>query len=153
MQLSKNLTLEEVIKSNTAKRLNIDNTPTEEHLYNLQILAERLFQPIRNHFDVPIYISSGYRSRELNKALKGSKTSFHVKGMAIDIDQAGRGVITNKEIFYFIKDNLEFSELIWEFGGDQPDWVHVAYNENALDAEVLRSYKESGVTKYEYFKI
>lgn len=127
MQLSKNLTLAEVTRSNTAKRLGISNEPTKEHLYNLVDLAVNVFQPIREHFNAPIYISSGYRSEALNKAIKGSSTSQHCKGQAIDIDMDGTS-ITNKQVFDFIKDNLEFDQLIYEFGTkESPDWVHVSY--------------------------
>ena len=128
MKLSKNLSLDEVIYSRTALRRDIDNTPTKEHIENLKYVAEKIFQPIREHFGVPIYVSSGYRSKDLNEAIGGSPRSFHSHGMALDLDQDGRNKgVSNADVFYFIKDNLQFTELIWEFGDDNnPNWVHVA---------------------------
>lgn len=128
MKLSKNLSLSEVIYSQTAIRRDIDNSPTNTHIENLKYLAEKVFQPIREHFGVPIYISSGYRSQALNEAIGGSKTSFHSHGMALDLDQDGRNRgVSNADVFYYIKDNLQFTELIWEFGDENnPNWVHVA---------------------------
>ena len=115
MKLSENLELAEMIRSESAKRLGIDNKPTAEHLHNMQLLAFYVFQPIRNHFKRPIHISSGYRSEALNKAVGGSRTSQHSTGQAMDIDMDGTE-ITNKQIFDFIKDNLDFDQLLWEFG-------------------------------------
>jgi zinc D-Ala-D-Ala carboxypeptidase len=128
MKLSKNLELSEAIRSETAKRIGISNMPTDEHIENLKVIAQKIFQPIRDHFKQPIRISSGYRSKELNYALKGaSKTSQHMTGEALDIDNDGT-IISNLEIFQFIKDNLEFDTLIWEYGNDKsPDWIHVSY--------------------------
>jgi len=128
MKLSKNLSLSEVIYSQTAIRRDIDNNPTEAHIENLKYVAEKVFQPIREHFGVPIYISSGYRSKALNEAIGGSQTSFHSHGMALDLDQDGRNKgVSNADVFYYIKNNLPFTELIWEFGDEtNPNWVHVA---------------------------
>jgi len=147
MQLSKNLSLAEVVRSESAKRRGIKNMPTPEHLENLKKLAEKIFQPIRDHFGVPIHISSGYRSKELNAAIGGSATSQHCKGEALDIDMDGTSV-TNKQVFEFIKDNLPFDQLIWEFGdNNNPDWVHVSYGSRNRK-EILRAVKVDGVTKY-----
>ena len=151
MKLSNNLSLAEVIKSNTAIRRGIDNTPTDLHIANLRYLAENVFQPIREHFGSAIYVSSGYRSKALNEAIGGSQRSFHSHGMALDLDQDGRSnSVTNTDIFYYIKDNLPFSELIWEFGDEnKPDWVHVAIakgRENEKNAKI--AYRENGKTKY-----
>ena len=156
MKLSKHLSLKEVIKSNTATRKGIDNTPTDEHLYNLKRLAEEIFEPIRTHFNVPIGVSSGYRSIALNKAIGGSKTSQHSKGEALDLDADIYGKITNKQIFDFIKDNLVFDELIWEFGDDNnPDWVHVSYTNELRPnrKEILRAKKINGKTVYVRFRV
>ena len=110
MKLSKNLSLSEVIKSNTAIRKGIDNTPTNAHIENLKYLAEKVFQPIREHLGSAIFVSSGYRSKALNEAIGGSQRSFHSHGMALDLDQDGRNnSVTNTDIFYYIKDNLPFS--------------------------------------------
>lgn len=153
MQLSKNLTLAEVIRSETAKRKGISNMPTPEHIENFKRLAEKVFQPIRDHFGVPIHISSGYRSVALNKAIKGSSTSQHCSGEAIDIDMDTTS-ITNKQIFDYIKDNLEFDQLIWEFGTDtNPDWVHVSYESTGRQRkEILKARKSGNRTTYVPFK-
>ena len=140
MKLSQNLSLNEVTKSNTAMRRGIDNTPSEEHLKNLKYVAEKVFQPIREHFGVPIYISSGYRSPELNEAIGGSPRSFHSHGMALDLVQDGRNKgVSNADVFYFIKDNLPFTELIWEFGDENnPNWVHVAIAPGREDEKKIK---------------
>jgi zinc D-Ala-D-Ala carboxypeptidase len=153
MQLSKNLVLAEVIRSETAKRKGISNIPTPEHIENFKKLAENVFQPIRDHFGVPIHISSGYRSKALNKAIGGSLTSQHCQGEAIDIDMDGTS-ITNKQIFDFIKDNLVFDQMIWEFGTDKnPDWVHVSYESTGKQRkQILKAVKIKGKTSYLPYK-
>jgi hypothetical protein len=111
-------------------------------------LAENIFEPIREHFGVPIHISSGYRSKELNAAIGGSATSDHCVGSAIDIDQENSS-ITNNQVFNFIKDNLKFKQLIAEFPvNGQLSWVHVAYNENNLKNQILVAKKVNGKTVY-----
>lgn len=160
MKLSKNLTLEEVIKSNTAKRKGIDNSPSTEHKMNLISLANYVFQPIRDHFGEPIFISSGYRSAALNKAIGGSPTSQHSKGQAIDIDNDAVKSPTNLEIFNYIKDNLIFDQLILEFPNKkgEPSWVHVSYVDQDKGGrpnrmEVLVAKKNSkNQTYYEPYK-
>jgi hypothetical protein len=149
MKLSRNLRLVELIRSESAKRLGISNKPTEEHIENMMLLAQKVFEPIRAHFNTPIYISSGYRSAALNKAIKGAASSQHCKGEAIDIDMDGSSVITNKDVFMYIKDNLEFDQLIWEFGDDNnPDWVHVSYTKEGNRKQVLVAFREDKQTKY-----
>lgn len=128
MNLSKNLSLAEVVKSTTARRLGIDNTPDEWVTENLKQVALNIFQPLRDAFKCPIYVSSGYRSAELNTAIGGSKRSQHVEGRALDLDADVFGGCTNSQIFNYIRENLEFDTLIWEFGDeDNPDWVHVSF--------------------------
>ena len=128
MKLSKNLTLREVVKSNTATRKGIDNTPDQWAINNLQAVADHIFQPMRDHFGVPIGVTSGYRCKELNAAIGGSKYSQHMIGEALDIDAHMCGGVTNKELFNYIKDNLEWDQMIWEFGDEEePDWIHVSY--------------------------
>ena len=128
MKLSKNLSLAEVTKSNTANRLGIDNTPDDLVTANLRKTAEHIFQPLRDAFRCPIYVSSGYRSAELNTAIGGSNRSQHVEGRALDLDADVFGRCKNGEIFRWILNNLTFDQLIWEFGDqDNPDWVHVSY--------------------------
>jgi zinc D-Ala-D-Ala carboxypeptidase len=149
MQISKHLSLKEVTKSNTATRLGISNKPTSEHLENLKLIAENVFEPIREHFKKPIGISSGYRSQRLNKAVKGSATSDHCKGQALDIDADIFGGLTNKEIFDFIKDNLEFKQLIWEYGNEKnPNWIHVSFDPNNNKKQVLVTLKGGGYANY-----
>jgi zinc D-Ala-D-Ala carboxypeptidase len=153
MQISKHLSLAEVSRSETAKRKGINNTPSGEHLENFKKLAENIFEPIREHFGVPIHISSGYRSKELNSAIGGSSTSQHCQGEAIDIDMDGTS-ITNAQIFNFIKDNLVFDQMIWEFGTDKnPDWVHVSYESTGKQRkQILKAVKSGGKTSYVPYK-
>ena len=147
MKLSTHLDLSEVIRSDSAKRNGISNMPTEEHIANFMLLAEKIFEPIREHFGVPIRISSGYRSKELNAKIGGSASSQHCKGQAVDIDMDGTS-LTNKQVFDYIKDNLPFDQLIWEFGNeDNPDWVHVSYVPNGRK-QILKAFKMNGTTKY-----
>jgi hypothetical protein len=149
MQLSTNLSLAEVTRSETAKRRGISNMPTAEHIENFKKLAANIFQPIREHFGKPILISSGYRSAELNKAIGGSLSSQHCSGEAIDIDMDGTD-ITNAQIFNYIKDNLNFDQMIWEFGTDaNPDWVHVSFAANRSQRkQILVAKKVNGKTTY-----
>jgi hypothetical protein len=162
MQLSKNLALAEVTRSETAKRKGISNMPTPEHIENFKKLAEKVFQPIRDHFGVPIRISSGYRSAALNKAIGGAgktvngvyiPSSQHCTGEAIDIDMDGT-TITNAQIFNYIKENLEFDQLIWEFGTDtNPDWVHVSYESTGKQRkQILKAKKSGSKTTYVPYK-
>ena len=152
MKLSNNLSVKEVTKSNTAKRFGIDNRPTIEHLQNLKAIALNIFQPARNHFKKPIFVSSGYRSEDLNEKIGGSKTSQHSKGQALDLDAHTFGGLTNKELFDFISEHLEFDQIIWEFGTDEePDWVHVSYVSGGINrGESLKAYKANGITKYKH---
>ena len=149
MKLSKHLDLSEVIRSDSAKRNGISNMPTGEHIANFMLLAEKIFEPIREHFGVPIHISSGYRSKELNAKIGGSATSQHCKGQAVDIDMDGStNGVTNADVFNYIKDNLPFDQLIWEFGNeDNCDWVHVSYVPNGRK-QILKAFKMNGATKY-----
>jgi zinc D-Ala-D-Ala carboxypeptidase len=154
MKLSEHLDLSEVIRSESAKRNGISNMPIESHIRNLKLLAENIFQPIRNNFRCPIHISSAYRSIELNRIVKGSLTSQHCTGEAIDIDMDGTpNGVTNKMIFNYIKDNLEFDQLIWEFGtNDNPDWVHVSYESTGKQRkQVLKAIRNNGKTQYKTY--
>lgn len=155
MKLSKNLSLAEVVRSETAKRLDIDNNPTKEHLDNLKAIAENVFQPIRDHFNCPIHVSSGYRSEDLNRAIRGSKTSLHMQGCALDLDMDFTNV-SNTEVFNYIKDNLEFDTLIWEFNNEDgsPKWVHVSYREGKNRKQVIEAYRDpiTQITKYKPYE-
>ena len=151
MKLSEHLDLAEVTRSETAKRKGISNMPTPEHLENFKKLANNIFEPIRKHFGVPIHISSGYRSKALNTAIGGSLTSQHCFGEAIDIDMDGSSNgVTNKMVFEFIKANLNFDQLIWEFGTkDAPDWVHVSFETTGKQRkQILIAFKNGGKTAY-----
>ena len=146
MKISQHLTLAELIRSESAKRLCISNMPIQEHIENLKGLAENIFEPIRNHFGSPIYISSGYRSQKLNAAIGGSMNSQHSRGMAIDIDMDGTD-IKNSAIFEYAK-TLPFDQLIWEFGTkDNPDWVHISYSP-LNRKQILYATKRNGKTIY-----
>jgi phosphoribosylaminoimidazole-succinocarboxamide synthase len=151
MKISEHLDLVEVTRSETAKRKGISNMPTPEHLENFKKLAQNIFEPIRKHFGVPIHISSGYRSKALNIAIGGSLTSQHCSGEAIDIDMDGSSNgVTNKMVFEFIKANLNFDQLIFEFGTkDAPDWVHVSFESNGKQRkQILRAIKLGGKSTY-----
>ncbi len=149
MNLSDNLSLAEAISSATALRKGIANKPTQQHLLNLKEVALHIFQPCREHFGKPLRVTSGYRSEELNKAIGGSSKSQHSKGEALDM-QSTKGY-TNKELFMFIKDHLNFDQLIGEFPDNVGEfaWVHCSYKKEGNRGEVLIAYKdENNKTKY-----
>jgi hypothetical protein len=150
MKLSDNLSLSEVIESSTAIKHGIDNTPTDEHLRNLEAIAQNVFQPVREHFGKPIYVSSGYRSEALNERIGGSKTSQHSLGQALDLDAHVYGGLTNAQLFAYIEEWIVFDQLIWEFGdGTEPDWIHVSYKKEGNNrGQKLAAYKKDGKTKY-----
>jgi hypothetical protein len=150
--ISKNITYKEATHSTTAKRLGIDNTPNAEQFSNMVYVAENVFQPIREHFGVPIYVSSFFRSEALNSAIRGSSSSTHMKGEAMDLDADVFGKVTNAQIFHYIKDNLEFDQLIWEFGTeDEPAWVHVSLSKGNNRNQILVAKKVEGKTVYEFY--
>jgi hypothetical protein len=130
--------------------------PTEEHIANFKLLAENVFEKIRNNFRCPIHISSGYRSKELNACTKGaSATSQHSTGEAVDLDMDGSANgVTNKMVFNYIKDNLEFDQLIWEFGtNENPDWVHVSYESTGKQRkQILKATRVDGKPHYSPYK-
>ena len=148
-RISKHISYKEAIRSNTALRLNIDNTPDEVSLTNMTGVAHNIFEPLRLWVGGPIKINSFYRCPKLNKAIGGSKRSQHCEGRAIDIDDTF-GYKTNAEMFNYIRDNLNFDQMIWEFGDDNnPAWVHVSFD--SLDGNrgrVLKAIKENGKSKY-----
>ena len=147
--ISKHISYKEGVYSITAIRKGIDNTPNNDQLLKMVSVAEEVFEPLRAYVGGPIKINSFFRCPELNTAIGGSSKSQHCKGQAIDIDDTF-GRMTNAEMYNFIKDNLEFDQIIWEFGDDDnPDWVHVSYvslkdNRNRC----LKAYRENGKTKY-----
>jgi len=156
MKISEHLDLAEVIRSETAKRHGISNMPTPEHIENMKKLADNVFEKVRNHFRCPIHLSSGYRSKELNACTPGaSATSQHSTGEAIDIDMDGSSNgVTNKMVFDYIKENVEFDQLIWEFGTESnPDWVHVSYESTGKQRkQILKAIKVNGKTSYAPYK-
>ncbi len=155
MNLSKHLTLDRVVRSDTAKRLGLDNTPTPAHLENLKAIARLIFEPLRAHFGVDLFVSSGYRSEALNAATPGaSKTSQHSKGEALDLDQDEMHLgVTNREVFDYIRQNLDFDQLIWEFGtDDNPAWVHVSCKVGYNRGQVLVGVRTNGVVSYRPYK-
>lgn len=149
MKLTENLSLAEVIYSATALRKGIVNKPTVTHLINLKEVAKNIFQPCREHFGKPLRVTSGYRSKELNKAIGGSNNSQHSKGEALDM-QSTEGY-TNRELFMYIKDHLSFDQLIGEFPDNVGEfaWVHCSYKTEGNRGEVLIAYKDdNNKTKY-----
>ena len=147
--ISKHISYKEGVYSNTATRRGIDNTPTDDQLYFMEIVPEEVFEPLREWVGGPIKINSFYRSPDLNTAIGGSAMSQHCKGQAMDIDDTF-GYKTNAEMFKWIKENLNFDQMIWEFGNDgNPDWVHISYVSEAKNRNrCLKAYKEKGKTKY-----
>jgi len=149
MEISKHISYKEATKSNTATRLGIDNTPGDYELTNMQTVAEKIFEPLRAFVGGPIKINSFYRCEELNKAIGGSSRSQHCEGRAIDLDDTFTHA-TNAEMFNYIKEHLNFDQLIWEFGtNENPDWVHVSYvSEDQNRNRCLKAEKVNGKTQY-----
>jgi len=150
MKISDHITYAEAIHSQTAKRKGIDNTPNPNQIEAMKLLAEKVFEPLREWVGGPIKVNSFFRSPELNTKIGGSKTSQHCKGQAIDIDDV-YGYKTNSDMYHWIKENLSFDQMIWEFGTDtQPNWVHVSYvSEENNRNRCLKAYKDDmGRTKY-----
>ena len=147
--ISKHISYKEATYSRTATRLNIENKPNKEQLKNMKLIAEEVFEPLRMYVGGPIKINSFFRAPKLNKAIGGSTKSQHCHGQAIDLDDTF-GRATNAEMFNFIREHLDFDQMIWEFGNDDnPDWVHVSYvNEKDNRQRCLLAYKNEGKTKY-----
>ena len=150
MNLSANFKLMELIKSEAATRLDIDNTPSEEQIESLRLLCENILQPVRDHFGKPVKISSGFRCAELNSspAVGGSKTSDHCKGQAVDFEIDG---VSNPELAEWISQNCKYTQLILEFyvqGQSNSGWVHVSYDPNNLKNQELTAVKVAGKTQY-----
>jgi hypothetical protein len=149
--ISKHISWGEAIKSKTAEKKEIENTPGELDVQNMKKLAKNVFEPLREWAKEPIRVNSFYRSVELCEAIGSKSTSQHAKGQAIDIDATGDK--TNAELFEYIKENLDFDQLIWEFGDDDnPDWIHVSYvgvsgNRN----RILKAVKKGKKTNYELY--
>jgi len=149
MKLSANFSLSEMTKSQTAVRKDIDNTPTQEHIDNLKYVAENLLQPIRDHFGKPVAVSSGYRSVELCEAIGSSSKSQHAKGEAADFEISG---IDNKDLGLWIRDNIEYDQLILEFykdGEPNSGWIHCSMVKDGEPRKsTLQAIKIGGKTQY-----
>ena len=147
--ISEHISKKEATFSATATRKGIDNTPGEYELQNMELIAEKVFEPLRKAVNGPIKINSFFRSEELNKAIGGSSRSQHCQGRAMDLDDV-YGYMSNKDMYNYIKNNLDFDQIIWEFGNEEnPNWVHVSYvSEDANRRRCLQAYKENGKTKY-----
>ena len=144
MNLSKHVTLKEFQASGLATLRNLNNEMSESQIASAKLLCENVFEPLRLYLNTPIKISSGFRSVQLNKMIGGSATSQHTKGEAMDLQINAKG-------FNFIKDKLEFDQLIWEFGNDeQPSWVHVSFSSRNRK-QVLKASKKNGKTIYTNF--
>ena len=141
--ISKHISYKEGTNSITAIRRGIDNTPNDEQLDNMVLLAEKVFEPLRAWVGGPIKINSFFRCPQLNKAIGGSAKSQHCHGQAIDIDDT-YGKVANSEMYNYIKKNLDFDQMIWEFGDDDnPAWVHVSYvSEDENRRRCLKAFKD-----------
>jgi len=147
--ISKHISYKEAVYSRTAQRKDIYNHPENNQADNMRLIAKEVFEPLRSWVGGPIKINSFYRSPELNTAIGGSTKSQHCHGQAIDLDDTF-GRATNAEMYKFIKEHLDFDQMIWEFGDDDnPDWVHVSYvSEDKNRNRCLKAYKKNNKTKY-----
>tara|TARA_Y100000401_G_C8313327_1_gene221040 strand:+ start:823 stop:1296 length:474 start_codon:yes stop_codon:yes gene_type:complete len=151
-KISEHISYKEATTSATGLRLGLDNTPNAEQLKCMHEIAEFLFEPLREWVGGPIKITSMFRGRPVNTAIGGSKNSQHMKGQALDLDDTF-GYKTNAEMYHYIKDNLDFDQLIWEFGDDEnPNWIHVSYVTHRPNRKKLTiAYRDSkGKTKYKH---
>ena len=150
MKLSDNFSLLELTKSQTAERKGINNTPSPEHQENLKLLCTHILQPVRDHFEQVVSVSSGYRSPELCTAIGSKTTSQHAKGQAADFEIFG---LSNRELANYIKENLDYDQLIleyWKKEDPNSGWVHCSYDVSVNRKQYLKAYKENGRTKYEH---
>ena len=148
MNLSANFTLKELTDSDTARKKGLDNTPTLQVIENLTVLAEKILQPVRDHYGKSVKVNSGYRSPEVNASVGGSKTSDHCKGQAADIEING---VANGDLAEWVSKNLKFTQVILEFytqGIPDSGWVHVSYDPDNLKCQVLTAIKQDGKTVY-----
>jgi len=148
MQLTNNFSLAEMVKSETALRHDMDNTPGEAEIENLKRLAEKVLQPVRDHYGKGVKGNSGYRHPEVNAKVGGSKTSDHCKGQAADIEIPG---VPNADLAKWVAENLDFTQVILEFytqGIPDSGWVHVSYDPANLKKQTLTAVKQNGKTVY-----
>jgi zinc D-Ala-D-Ala carboxypeptidase len=148
MKLSANFSLAEMTKSDTALRLDMENTPGDDEIANMTALCDNVLQKVRDHYGMGVKVNSGFRHPDVNAAVGGSKTSDHCKGMAADIEIPG---VANADLAQWIVDNCEFRQVILEFytpGIPDSGWVHVSYNPDDNKKQVLTAMKENGKTVY-----
>ena len=148
MNLTKNFTLSEMVKSETALRHGMANDPSPTEIDNLRVLCEEVLQKVRDHYGMGVKVNSGFRHPLVNAKVGGSTTSDHCKGMAADIEIPG---IANAELAQWIADNCQFRQLILEFytpGIPDSGWVHVSYDPNDLKKQVMTATKRDGKTVY-----
>ena len=153
MKITKHVSYREATKSNTAIRKGIENIPSGEQMENIKLLCEKVFEPLREHVNGPIAINSLFRSPQLNKAIGGSSSSQHCagNGAAMDIDDT-YGKMSNADMFEFVKENLDFDQMIWEYGNEKnPDWVHISYKNNGNRKQILKCNKAKGRTVYSIY--
>mgnify|MGYP005698152973 FL=1 len=149
--ISNHISWNEAIRSKTAEKHEIENIPNQQQIVNMKTIAQNIFEPLRFWANEPIRINSFFRSPELCKKIKSKPTSQHTKGQALDIDSMGQK--TNGELFEYIKDNLNFDQLIWEHGDNEnPDWIHVSYVDKLNNRNrILKAVKKGKKTTYEYY--
>ena len=148
--ISEHVSYKEGIYSDTALRRGLDNTPNDEQLQCMEEIAENVFEPLREWVGGPIKVNSFFRGKPVNTAIGGYRKSQHMKGQAMDIDDVF-GYKTNAEMYHYIKDSLDFDQLIWEFGDDEnTDWIHVSYVSHRPNRKKLTvAFKKNGKTRYE----
>lgn len=149
--ISKHISWKEGTYSRTGERRGLENTPNDDQIKCMKAIAENVFEPLRAYVGGPIKINSMFRGEPVNTAIGGSKRSQHMKGQALDLDDTF-GRMTNAEMYHFIKDHLDFDQLIWEFGNDEnPNWIHVSYVEHRENRKKLTvALKRNGKTVYEH---
>lgn len=150
-RISEHISFKEATRSNTAIKNGIENIPSKKQIKKMKLLADNIFEPLRNWAGVPIYVSSFFRSKKLNSIISKSVSSQHLAedGSAIDFDGDVFKGKSNSELFNYIKDNLEFDKLIWEYGDDKnPEWVHVSFRRCNNRGIVLRAFSTKKGVKY-----
>lgn len=147
-RISEHISYDEATRSDAALKFGIGNNPNAAQLEAMKLVAEKVFEPARDFMGEPLIVTSFFRNKSVNKLIGGSATSQHLKGEAIDIKCS-----ENAKLFNFIKENLEFDQLIWEFGSAfQPGWVHASYSQFGNRGEVLRAKSVKGKTIYEKYR-
>jgi len=141
-KISDHISYKEAVNSNYAKQYKIENKPTAAHIKNMELIAEKVFEPLRDWVKYPIRINSMFRSEDLNRGIKGAPRSQHLTGNAIDLTSMGGK--SNLEMFHYIKDNLDFDQLIWEFGSENPRWLHVSYKNKKDNRKQVLVIKRKG---------